>query len=68
MYLAAGVETYEGLGQVVLSARHEMFHFIAQNHPLYQPDDDAGWPALWGALAESRAFVRMDLVNPEVLR
>ena len=57
VYLAAGVETYEGLRQVVLSARHEMFHFIAHNHPLYRPDDDAGWPALWGALQESRAHV-----------
>ena len=57
VYLAAGVETYEGLRQVVLSARHEMFHFIARNHALYRPDDDAGWPALWGALDESRAHV-----------
>lgn len=55
VWLAAGVETYEGTGQVVLSARHEMFHFIAHHHPLYRPDDDAGWPALWGALDASRA-------------
>ncbi len=55
VWLAAGVETYEGTGQVVLSARHEMFHFIAHNDPRYRPDDDAGWPALWGALAASRA-------------
>lgn len=57
VYLAAGVETYEGLRQVVLSSRHEMFHYIAHNHPLYRPDDDAGWPGLWGALEESRAYV-----------
>ncbi len=57
VYLAAGVETYEGLRQVVLSSRHEMFHFIAHEHPLYRPDEDAGWPALWGALEEGRAFV-----------
>jgi hypothetical protein len=57
IYLAAGVETYEGTRQVVLSARHEMFHFIAHNHPLYRPDDDAGWPALWGALEASQPFV-----------
>jgi hypothetical protein len=57
VYLAAGVETYEGLRQVVLSARHEMFHFIARNHPLYRPDDESGWPALWGALEASRADV-----------
>lgn len=55
VWLAAGVETYEGIRQVTLSARHEMFHFIAHNHPLYRPDDDAGWPALWGALDASRA-------------
>ena len=54
VWLAAGVETYEGTAQVVMSARHEMFHFIAHNHPLYRPDDDAGWPALWGALEASR--------------
>ena len=57
IYLAAGVETYEGTRQVVLSARHEMFHFIAHNHPLYRPDDDAGWPALWGALEASQPLV-----------
>lgn len=55
VWLAAGVETYEGTPQVVLSSRHEMFHFIAHNDPRYRPDDDAGWPALWGALEASRA-------------
>ena len=59
VWLAAGVETYEGTGQVVLSARHEMFHFIAHNHPLYRPDDDAGWPALWGALEASRTELEL---------
>ena len=54
IWLAAGVETYEGLRQVVLSSRHEMFHFIAHNDPRYRPEDDAGWPALWGALEQSR--------------
>lgn len=54
IWLAAGVETYEGTRQVVLSARHEVFHFIALDHPLYRPDDEAGWPALWGALEGAR--------------
>lgn len=55
VWLAAGVETYEGTKQVVMSARHELFHFVAHNDPRYRPDDDAGWPALWGALERSRA-------------
>lgn len=57
VWLAAGVETYEGTRQVVLSARHEMFHFIAHNDPRYRPDDDASWPALWGALEASRSLL-----------
>jgi hypothetical protein len=57
VWLAAGVETYEGTAQVVMSARHEMFHFIAHNDPRYRVDDDSGWPALWGALEASRAHV-----------
>ena len=57
VWLAAGVETYEGTRQVVLSARHEMFHFIAHNDPRYRPDDDASWPALWGALEASRPLL-----------
>lgn len=57
VWLAAGVETYEGTRQVVLSARHEMFHFIARNHPRYRPEDDAGFPGLWGALHASRPFL-----------
>lgn len=57
VYLAAGVETYEGLRQVVLSSRHEMFHFVAHNDPRYRADDDASWPALWGALEASRPHV-----------
>lgn len=55
VWLAAGVETYEGTKQVVMSARHELFHFIARNDPRYRSDDDAGWPGLWGALEQSRA-------------
>ncbi|MBU6424345.1 MAG: hypothetical protein KGJ98_02420 [Chloroflexota bacterium] len=55
VYLAAGVETYEGTRQVVLSARHEMFHFVAHNDERYRSDDDAHWPALWGALEASRS-------------
>ena len=57
VWLAAGVETYEGLRQVVLSSRHEMFHFVAHNDPRYRVDDDASWPALWGALEASRPYV-----------
>jgi len=57
VWLAAGVETYEGLWQVVLSSRHEMFHFVAHNDPRYRADDDASWPALWGALESSRSDV-----------
>ncbi len=57
VWLAAGVETYEGLRQVVLSSRHEMFHFVAHNDPRYRIDDDASWPALWGALEASRPYV-----------
>jgi hypothetical protein len=57
VWLAAGVETYEGLRQVVLSSRHEMFHFVAHNEPRYRADDDASWPALWGALEASRPQV-----------
>jgi hypothetical protein len=57
VWLAAGVETYEGSPQVVLSSRHEMFHFVAHNDPRYRADDEARWPALWGALAASRPHV-----------
>lgn len=57
VWLAAGVETYEGLRQVVLSSRHEMFHFVAHNDARYRADDDASWPALWGALEASRPYV-----------
>lgn len=57
VWLAAGVETYEGTRQVVLSARHEMFHFVAHNDPRYRADDDASWPALWGALDASRSYM-----------
>lgn len=57
IWLAAGVETYEGLAQVPLSSRHELFHFIARNHPLYRPDDEAGFARLRGALRASRADI-----------
>ena len=33
--LAAGVETYEGLRQVELSACHELFHYVCWNDPRY---------------------------------
>ena len=59
IWLAAGVETYEGLGQVVLSARHEVFHFIAHNDPVYRADEERGWAALWSALRESAPISAM---------
>ena len=52
--LAAGVETYEGLRQVELSACHELFHFICWNDPRYRPDEDQGFPYLRRAVRESR--------------
>jgi len=57
VWLAAGVETYEGTRQVVMSARHEMFHFIAHNDPRYRVDEAADWSALWGALEASRPYL-----------
>ena len=54
IWLAAGVETYESLAQVVMSARHELFHFVNWNHPLYREDLDRGYPGLRAALAEAR--------------
>ncbi|MDO8506149.1 MAG: hypothetical protein Q7S41_00910 [Candidatus Limnocylindria bacterium] len=35
-----GVETYEGLRQVELSACHELFHYVCWNDPRYRHD---GW-------------------------
>lgn len=54
IWLAAGVETYEGLRQVRLSARHELFHFICWNHPRYRADEDRGFGRLRTAVSESR--------------
>lgn len=54
IWLAAGVETYESLAQVVMSARHELFHFVNWNHPLYRDDLDRGYPGFRAALAEAR--------------
>lgn len=52
--LAAGVETYEGLRQVELSACHELFHFICWNHPLYRRDEDRNFAYLRRAVRDSR--------------
>lgn len=57
IWLAAGVETYESLGQVVMSARHELFHYVNWNHPLYRDDLDRGYPGFRTALAEARPFL-----------
>src|SRR5207302_10347682 len=54
LWLAAGVETYEGLRQVRLSACHELFHFVCWNHPRYRADEDRGFARLRRAVAESR--------------
>lgn len=54
IWLAAGVETYESLAQVVMSARHELFHFVNWNHTLYRDDLDRGYPGFRSALAEAR--------------
>lgn len=53
--LAAGVETYEGLRQVELSACHELFHFVCWNDPRYRSDEDQNFPYLRRAVFESRA-------------
>ncbi|HEX4743624.1 MAG TPA: hypothetical protein VFW12_03015 [Candidatus Limnocylindria bacterium] len=55
IWLAAGVETYESLAQVVMSARHELFHFVNWNDPLYRDDLDRGYPGFRAALAAARA-------------
>ena len=52
--LAAGVETYEGLGQVELSACHELFHFVCWNHPMYRRDEDRNFAYLRRAVRDSR--------------
>ncbi len=55
--LAAGVETYEGLRQVELSACHELFHYVCWNHPLYRLDEDRDFAYLRRAVRESRPFL-----------
>ena len=52
--LAAGVETYEGLRQVELSACHELFHYICWNDPRYRADEDQNFAYLRHAVRESR--------------
>jgi hypothetical protein len=58
IWLAAGVETYEGLRQVRLSACHELFHFICWNHPRYRADEDRGFARLRKAVADSSPAVK----------
>jgi hypothetical protein len=55
--LAAGVETYEGLRQVELSACHELFHFICWNDHRYRSDEDQGFPYLRRAVSDSRTLL-----------
>lgn len=52
--LAAGVETYEGLRQVELSACHELFHYVCWNHPVYRRDEDRDFAYLRRAVRDSR--------------
>jgi hypothetical protein len=58
IWLAAGVETYEGLRQVRLSACHELFHFICWNHARYRADEDRGLARLRKIVADSRPVVK----------
>ena len=58
IWLAAGVETYEGLRQVRLSACHELFDFICWNHARYRADEDRGFARLRKAIVDSRAVVK----------
>ena len=55
--LAAGVETYEGLRQVELSACHEIFHYVCWNDPRYRHDEDQNFPYLRRAVFESRTLL-----------
>ncbi len=55
--LASGVETYEGLGQVELSACHELFHYVCWNDPRYRADEDQGFPYLRRAVRQSRKLI-----------
>lgn len=56
--LAAGVETYEGLSQVELSACHELFHFVCWNHPVYRRDEDRNFAYLRRAVRDSRSQIQ----------
>lgn len=55
--LAAGVETYEGLRQVELSACHELFHYICWNDPRYRADEEQQFAYLRRAVRDSRALL-----------
>jgi len=55
--LAAGVETYEGLRQVELSACHELFHYVCWNDRRYRADEDQNFPYLRRAVRESRKLL-----------
>lgn len=55
--LAAGVETYEGLAQVELSACHELFHYICWNDPRYRADEEQDFAYLRHAVRESRTHL-----------
>ena len=55
--LAAGVETYEGLRQVELSACHELFHYVCWNDPRYRHDEDQGFPYLRRAVRDSQTLL-----------
>lgn len=52
--LAAGVETYEGLRQVELSACHELFHYVCWNDPRYRNDEDQNFAYMRRAVFLSR--------------
>ncbi|HEV8228542.1 MAG TPA: hypothetical protein VGQ86_01185 [Candidatus Limnocylindria bacterium] len=56
--LAAGVEEFEGVDQVALSACHELFHYICWNHPLYRRDEDRNFAYLRRAVRESRTVLK----------
>lgn len=55
IWLAAGVETYERLGQARMSARHELFHYVCWNHPWYRADEERGFARLIRALEDAKA-------------
>jgi hypothetical protein len=55
--LASGVETYEGLRQVELSACHELFHYVCWNDARYRADEDQDFPYLRRAVKDSRKLL-----------